>query len=109
VDGRRSEGRTTQVAPEGRPLRPGGSRLLLTHLHIIILKEKGDYFKDSNNKESLKGQNWLLMKNNFQAKIRKKKSRNITETNQNLTCPEIKLWNKRHLKEEFIIETWLQP
>jgi hypothetical protein len=41
VNGRRSNGRTTQVAPKGRPLSPSGPRLLLTHLHILILKEKG--------------------------------------------------------------------
>ncbi len=44
VDGRGSNGRTAQVAPEGCPLGPGGPRLLLTHLHIVVLKQQGDYF-----------------------------------------------------------------
>ena len=46
MDGRRSNSRTAQVAPEGRPLGPGGSRLLLTHLHIVILKQEGNYLQD---------------------------------------------------------------
>jgi hypothetical protein len=53
VDGRRSNGRTAQVATEGRPLSPGGSRLFFTRLHIVILKEQGDHKK--NKEKSLKG------------------------------------------------------
>ena len=45
VDGRGSNRRTAQVAPEGCPLGPGGPRLLLTHLHIVILKQQGEYLK----------------------------------------------------------------
>ena len=45
MDGRRSDGRTAQVATEGRPLGPGGPRILLTPLHIVILKKKGEYLK----------------------------------------------------------------
>jgi hypothetical protein len=45
VDGGGSNSRTAQVAPEGCPLGPGGPRLLLTHLHIVILKQQGDYLE----------------------------------------------------------------
>ena len=45
VDGRRSDGRTTQVAPERRPLGPGGPSIILTHLHIVMLKQQGEYLK----------------------------------------------------------------
>jgi len=45
VDGRRSDSRPTQVAPERRPLGPGGPRILLTHLHIVMLKQQGEYYK----------------------------------------------------------------
>ena len=45
MDGRRSDGRTAQVATEGRPLGPGGPRIILTHLHIVMLKQQGEYLK----------------------------------------------------------------
>jgi hypothetical protein len=45
VDGRGSNLRTAQIAPEGCLLGPGGPRLLLTHLHIVILKQQGEYLK----------------------------------------------------------------
>ncbi len=45
MDGRRSDSRPTQVAPERRPLGPGGPRILLTHLHIVMLKQQGEYLK----------------------------------------------------------------
>ena len=45
VDGRRSDGRTAQVATKGRPLGPGGPSILLTHLHIVMLKQQGEYLK----------------------------------------------------------------
>ena len=45
VDGRRSDGRTMQIATEGRPLGPGGPRILLTHLHIVMLKQQGGYLR----------------------------------------------------------------
>jgi hypothetical protein len=38
------------------------------------------------------------MKNKFQAKIIRKILIHVTKTNQNLTCPEIKLLYKRQLK-----------
>ena len=45
MDGRRSDSRPTQVAPERRPLGPGGPRILLTHLHIVMLKQQGEYLR----------------------------------------------------------------
>ncbi len=45
MDGGRSDGRSTQVATEGRPLGPGGPRILLTHLHIVMLKQQGEYLR----------------------------------------------------------------
>ena len=54
VDGRRSDGRSTQVATEGRPLGPGGPRILLTHLHIVMLKQQGEYLKRMIKKKNLK-------------------------------------------------------
>ncbi len=45
MDGRRGDGRSTQVATEGRPLGPGGPRILLTHLHIVMLKQQGEYLR----------------------------------------------------------------
>jgi hypothetical protein len=54
VDGRGSNSRTAQVAPEGCPLGPGGPRLLLTHLHIVILKKQGDYLESIIKKKNLK-------------------------------------------------------
>ncbi len=44
--GRRWNGRTAQVAAERGPLGPGGPRLVLTHLHIVILKQKDNYLQD---------------------------------------------------------------
>ena len=41
MDGRGSDGRATQVAPERRPLCPGGPRVIVTHLHIVMLKQQG--------------------------------------------------------------------
>jgi hypothetical protein len=46
MNGRGSNGRTAQIAAEGRPLSPGSSRLFLTRLHIVILKEQGNYLKE---------------------------------------------------------------
>ncbi len=54
MDGRGSNSRTAQVAPEGCPLGPGGPRLLLTHLHIVILKKQGDYLESIIKKKNLK-------------------------------------------------------
>ena len=54
MDGKGSNSRTAQVAPEGCPLGPGGPRLLLTHLHIVILKQQGDYLESIIKKKNLK-------------------------------------------------------
>ncbi len=54
MDGRRSDGRTTQVATEGRPLGPGVPRILLTHLHIVMLKQQGEYLKKNDINKNLK-------------------------------------------------------
>ncbi len=39
VDGRGSNRRTAQVAPGGVPLGPGGPRLLLPNLDVIVLNK----------------------------------------------------------------------
>jgi hypothetical protein len=46
VYGRGRNGRTAQVAAERGTLGTGGPRLVLPHLHVIILKEQGDYLKE---------------------------------------------------------------
>ncbi len=54
MDGGGSNSRTAQVAPEGSPLGPGGPRLILTHLHIVILKQQGDHLESIIKKEKPK-------------------------------------------------------
>ncbi len=49
-----SNSRTAQVTPEGRPLGPGGPHLLLTPLHIVILKQQGDHLDSIIKKEKHK-------------------------------------------------------
>jgi hypothetical protein len=45
MNGRGRNGRTAQVASERGPLSAGGPRLVLPHLHIVILKQQGYYLQ----------------------------------------------------------------